>query len=98
MKKERYAFDDEDLRPYFPIQSVLQGMFELVSKVFGLRIEERPTQFGEKFSGEKLESFPVQSGMKKLGSTIYLIIKMIDFLVPSTLTGIPDQANERVHG
>ena len=45
LKKERYDFDSEDLRPFFPIQSVLEGMFELTSKVFGLKIEERPTKF-----------------------------------------------------
>ncbi|MEC8043782.1 MAG: M3 family metallopeptidase [Verrucomicrobiota bacterium] len=58
LKKERYAFDDEDLRPYFPIQSVLEGMFELVSKIFGLRIEERPTQFGEKILREETGVLP----------------------------------------
>lgn len=45
LKKERYDFDDEDLRPYFPIQSVLQGMFELATKIFGLSIEERSTKY-----------------------------------------------------
>jgi oligopeptidase A len=45
LKKERYDFDEEDLRPYFPIHSVLQGMFALVTKVFGLRIVERSTLF-----------------------------------------------------
>ena len=48
LKKERYNFDDEDLRPYFPIQSVLSGMFELVTKIFGLEIVERSTQFDQK--------------------------------------------------
>ena len=45
LKKERYDFDDEDLRPYFPIQSVVEGMFELATKVFGLLINEKPTSF-----------------------------------------------------
>ena len=45
LKKERYDFDDEDLRPYFPIQSVLKGMFELATQIFGLTIKEQPTHF-----------------------------------------------------
>ncbi len=44
-KKDLFDFDEEDLRPYFPIESVLEGMFQLVTLVFGLRIEERSTQF-----------------------------------------------------
>jgi len=44
-KKALFDFDDEDLRPYFPIDSVLGGMFELVTRVFGLRMEERSTLF-----------------------------------------------------
>ena len=50
LKKERYDFDDEDLRPYFPIQSVLDGMFNLVARVFGLKIVERSTVFEGKTS------------------------------------------------
>lgn len=45
LKKERYDFDEEDLRPFFPIHNVLEGMFQLASQVFGLRIEERSTSF-----------------------------------------------------
>jgi len=43
LKKERYDFDEEDLRPYFPIHSVLEGMFSLVTEVFALKIIERST-------------------------------------------------------
>ena len=42
LKKERYDFDDEDPRPYFPIQSVLDGMFNLVTRVFGLKFLNDP--------------------------------------------------------
>lgn len=45
IKKERYDFDDEDLRPYFPIQSVLKGMFELATQIFGLTIKEQLTHY-----------------------------------------------------
>ncbi len=41
LRRERYDFDEEALRPYFPMNRVVAGMFELVGKIFGLRITER---------------------------------------------------------
>ncbi len=41
LRKERYDIDDEALRPYFPLDSVLSGLFEIVRRVFGFRVEER---------------------------------------------------------
>jgi oligopeptidase A len=35
-----YAFDEEALRPYFPMQSVVAGMFALVGRLYGIRVEE----------------------------------------------------------
>ena len=42
LRKARYEIDDEKLRPYFPLDSVMQGMFEIVNRVFGLVVEEKP--------------------------------------------------------
>ena len=42
LRKARYDFDEEVLRPYFPMGRVIGGMFELAGKIFGLRIAERP--------------------------------------------------------
>ncbi|NJD19526.1 MAG: M3 family metallopeptidase [Gemmatimonadetes bacterium] len=42
LRKERYDVDDEALRPYFPLDRVLAGLFEIVRRTFGLRVEERP--------------------------------------------------------
>jgi len=33
-----YDFDEETLRPYFPLESVVAGMFELVGRLYGIRV------------------------------------------------------------
>jgi oligopeptidase A len=37
-----YDFDEEALRPYFPMESVVGGLFELVHRLYGIRVEEEP--------------------------------------------------------
>ncbi|MBL9131048.1 MAG: M3 family peptidase, partial [Verrucomicrobiaceae bacterium] len=40
-RKAKYDFDEEELRPYFPLDKVLGGMFRLAEMVFDLRITAR---------------------------------------------------------
>ncbi len=42
LRQERYAFDEEALRPYFPLGRVIDGLFEVCRRVFGVRAVERP--------------------------------------------------------
>jgi len=35
-----YAFDEEALRPYFPMERVVAGLFELVGRLYGIRVEQ----------------------------------------------------------
>jgi len=39
-KEELYSFKEEELRPYFPLPSVLEGMFGLANRLFGIVIEQ----------------------------------------------------------
>jgi oligopeptidase A len=41
LRKSRYEIDDELLRPYFPLERVEEGMFEIVRRVFGVEVRER---------------------------------------------------------
>ncbi|MGJ8656254.1 MAG: M3 family metallopeptidase [Akkermansiaceae bacterium] len=50
-RKEEYDFDSEALRPYFSVENVMAGMFAITSKIFGIKIEERETVFGEDKEG-----------------------------------------------
>ena len=36
-----YNFDEEELRPYFALPSVIEGMFKLTGKLFGIEVKER---------------------------------------------------------
>lgn len=40
LKQEQYAISDEDLKPYFPASKAIPGMFNVVGKLFGLRIKQ----------------------------------------------------------
>ena len=35
-----YAFDEEALRPYFPLERVTAGLFELVNRLYGIHVTE----------------------------------------------------------
>lgn len=40
LKQELYAIADEDLKPYFPANVVISGLFQVVNKLFGISIEK----------------------------------------------------------
>ncbi|HBM76868.1 MAG TPA: oligopeptidase A [Verrucomicrobiales bacterium] len=57
-RKEQYDFDDEDLRPYFQVDNVMEGLFGLTSRLFGVTITPRQSVFlepGASPSEDKIE-------------------------------------------
>ncbi len=52
LRKSRYDLDEEALRPYFPMDRVVAGLFELANRVFGLRVVERAKGDAETWDAE----------------------------------------------
>jgi oligopeptidase A len=42
LRRAHYDFDEEQLRPYFPMDRVVAGLFELARRLFGIRVSARP--------------------------------------------------------
>ncbi|WP_444938094.1 M3 family metallopeptidase [Microbulbifer sp. JMSA002] len=71
LKQQRYAISQEELRPYFPYAKVLEGLFAVVEKLFGVAVQEdtsvetwhKDVQFfwlyrnGERIAGFYLDAF-----------------------------------------
>ncbi len=41
LRKEKYALDEQELRPYFSLEGVRKGIFMLTNRLYGLRFERR---------------------------------------------------------
>jgi len=39
-KQSLYAFSDEEIRPYFPLPKVLEGLFFVAEKLFGVKVQK----------------------------------------------------------
>lgn len=66
LKRATFAFTQEELRAYFPVQKVLQGLFQIVHKLYGVEVKANPqvqtyhhdVMFYELFMGtEKIAGF-----------------------------------------
>ncbi len=42
LRTSLYEFDEEDLRPFFSLENVLDGLFSLCSRVFGIQVTPSP--------------------------------------------------------
>lgn len=56
MRKEQYDFDEELLRPYFSVDSVMKGVFSITSILYGIDVIERETYY------RASASEPIQEG------------------------------------
>ena len=47
-----YDFDEEALRPYFPLDRVVSGMFEIFGRILGIRVTRSERHAGLGSGGE----------------------------------------------
>src|SRR5690606_30994508 len=40
LRQHRYAISQEELRPYFPVDTVISGMFAIVQRLYGIELRE----------------------------------------------------------
>ncbi|MBR6330474.1 MAG: M3 family metallopeptidase, partial [Bacteroidales bacterium] len=58
MRKERYALNDDEIRPYFPLDKVREGAFTVANKLYGITFRENnklPKYHPEAISYEVLD-------------------------------------------
>lgn len=55
-RQAEFAFDEEELRPYFPIHHVIDGLFALTERLFGVTLRKRGTVFIDPATGEETRS------------------------------------------
>ena len=41
LRQSRFSFTEEDIKPYFPAEAAISGLFEVASRLFGLRFAPR---------------------------------------------------------
>ncbi|MDR2981125.1 MAG: M3 family metallopeptidase [Puniceicoccales bacterium] len=59
-REEKYNFDAEAVRPYLPINGVIDGMFAILGKIFGIKMLQRATIYIDPETG-KSETYPPAS-------------------------------------
>jgi oligopeptidase A len=64
MRRKLYDFDEEELRPYFPLDGVVGGMFAIFEGLFGIAIEE--VEEAEVWDAQ-VRKFQIRSGDRVAG-------------------------------
>jgi oligopeptidase A len=68
-KQHLFQFSDEELRPYFPESKAVSGLFEVLSRVFGMQIKERK---GVDTWHESVRFFDIFDSTETLRGSFYL--------------------------
>jgi oligopeptidase A len=70
LREQRYDFNDEELRPYFPLPRVLDGLFTLVQRLFAVQV--RPADREAPVWHEDVRFFRVYDDQERPIAAFYL--------------------------
>lgn len=65
-REQKFAYTDEELRPYFPLPQVLDGLFSLVDRLFGITV--KPADGNAPIWHEDVRYFEVLEGNTPIAS------------------------------
>lgn len=65
LREQRFSYTDEELRPYFSLEKVLDGLFQLVNRLFGISVT--PVSTGVPLWNEEVRYFDIAN---EAGETI----------------------------
>ena len=68
LKKKKFSITDEEIKKYFPINNVLQGLFNICKKIYGLDLHETKTSTWH----EDVKFFEIFNKKKQLVGRFYL--------------------------
>lgn len=69
LRQKLFDFSPEDLRPYFPAQQVIEGLFAVTGKLYGIRIEART---GVETWRPEVMFFDIRDAAGRLRGSFYL--------------------------
>lgn len=69
LKQHKYAISDEQLRPYFPEEKVLNGLFEVVNRLYGIRVQAAQ---GADVWHDEVRYFEIYDQENQLRASFYL--------------------------
>src|SRR5690606_28347580 len=67
-RKARFDFDEEELRPYFAADAVLDGLFRIVQKLYGVEIRPRPAPAWD----PSVRTYGLYDGRGQLSAAFYV--------------------------
>tara|TARA_R100000027_G_scaffold67340_1_gene65641 strand:+ start:1052 stop:3127 length:2076 start_codon:yes stop_codon:yes gene_type:complete len=71
LRKKRFDFDEEELRQWFPIRSVQNGLFTLAEKVFGVRISPKTEPDAAKVWHPSVEFYDLEDSSGQFLGSFY---------------------------